>query len=188
MIIGITGPKQSGKSTLTKLLVDKYGFTRTAFADPIKIALMEAFGLTWEQVYGSEKEIPTDKLCGQTPRHAMKTLGTEWGREMIHPDIWLTAWRNTLPKGDLVIEDVRFPNEHAAIKQDLFSYIIAVRRPGHDFDLSHESEAHGELAFDWKLDNDSTVEAFREKADAMLDLPPMRMLPRLMRWLRTKNN
>ena len=168
MIIGVIGPKQSGKSTLTKALVERYGFSRTAFADPIKKALMVAFGLTWEQVYGSEKEIPTDKLCGRTPRHAMKTMGTEWGREMIHPDIWLAGWRNTIPSGNLVIEDVRFPNEHEAVKSTADGCIISVRRPGCEYDSSHESEAHADLPFDYQIQNDSSMEEFESKIEAQL--------------------
>ena len=123
--------------------------------------------LTEAQVYGDEKEIPTPKLCGRTPRHAMKTMGTEWGRRMIHPDIWLTAWKNTLPPGLLVIEDVRFPNEHAEVTSGLGGRIICVRRPGCEYDPSHESEAHGELPFDFRITNDGTVEQFRNQVDAV---------------------
>lgn len=168
MIIGVIGPKQSGKSTLTKILVERFGFTRTAFADPLKRALMVAFDLTREQVYGDEKEIPTDKLCGRTPRHAMLTIGTEWGRNMIHPDIWLAAWRNTLPGGDLVIEDVRFPNEHQAVKETDDGCIISVRRPGREYDTSHESEAHADLPFDYKIQNDSSMEDFESRVETVL--------------------
>jgi len=167
MIIGVIGPKQSGKSTLTKRLVSRYGFTRTAFADPIKKALMVAFDLTWEQVYGDEKEIPTPKLCGRTPRHAMKTMGTEWGRELIHRDIWLTAWKNTLPDGLLVIEDVRFPNEHAELTTGLGGRIISVRRPGCEYDPTHESEAHADLPWDHRITNDGTLEQFEAQIDSI---------------------
>ena len=165
MIIGVTGPKHSGKSETSKRLVEHYGFTRTAFADPMKKALMVAFDLTWEQVYGNEKEIPTPKLCGRTPRHAMKTMGTEWGRGMIHRDIWLTAWKNTLPDGLLVIEDVRFPNEHAELTAGLGGRIISVRRPGCEYDPTHESEAHDDLPWDFKIDNEGSLEDFYMKID-----------------------
>lgn len=166
-IIGIIGPRQSGKSTLTRHLVEYYGFTRTAFADPIKKALMAAFGLSRDQVYGDLKEEPTDKLCGRTPRHAMMTLGTEWGRELIDPNIWLSAWKNTRPKGNIVIEDVRFPNEHKLIKE-LGGIIIRVRRPGYEYDPSHESEAHGELEYDHEFINDNDLNFFFEESDLLL--------------------
>ncbi len=168
MIIGVIGPKQSGKSTLTKILVERYGFTRTAFADPLKRALMVAFDLTRAQVSGDEKEIPTDNLCGETPRTAMETLGTNWGRQMIHQDIWLSAWRNTLPGGNLVIEDVRFPNECQAVKETPEGCIISVRRPGREYDPSIESEAHADLPFDFKIRNDASMSSFESEIEEVL--------------------
>ena len=36
MIIGLTGYARSGKDTVAQILVDKFGFTRVAFADPIR--------------------------------------------------------------------------------------------------------------------------------------------------------
>ncbi len=169
LIVGIIGPKQSGKSTLTKYLVEHYGFTRTAFADPLKQALITAFGLTREQVYGNEKEIPTDKLCGRTPRHAMITMGTEWGRDMIHPDIWLTAWKNTLPPGNLVIEDVRFPNEHHEVTNVLGGSIISVQRPGCEYDSSHESEAHADLPWTYRISNNGEFALFKMRIDGVCE-------------------
>ncbi len=169
LIVGISGPKQSGKSTLTQYLVEHYGFTRTAFADPLKQALITAFGLTREQVYGDEKEIPTDKLCGRTPRHAMMTMGTEWGRDMIHPDLWLTAWKNTLPPGNLVIEDVRFPNEHHEVTNVLGGSIISVQRPGCEYDSSHESEAHVDLPWNYRIPNEGSLAIFKMQIDMVCE-------------------
>lgn len=120
MILGLAGRKRSGKSAVTNLLVKEYGAKRSSFADPLKRMLL-TFGLTDEQLFGSEKEIPDFELLhGKTPRHAMQTLGTEWGRELISPDIWAEAWKR-LPDVEqptlLVVEDVRFDNEIAAIRQ-----------------------------------------------------------------------
>jgi dephospho-CoA kinase len=36
MIIGLSGYAQSGKDTVAKVLVEKYGYRRVAFADPIR--------------------------------------------------------------------------------------------------------------------------------------------------------
>jgi hypothetical protein len=46
------------------------------FAGPLKSMCM-ALGLTEAHIEGHLKEVPCELLCGQTPRHAMQTLGTE---------------------------------------------------------------------------------------------------------------
>jgi hypothetical protein len=101
------------------------------FADPFK-NMLKALGLNSEQVDGSLKEVPTALLGGATPRHAMQTLGTEWGRNLIHPDLWIMAWRELyfkrLPEDHIVVDDVRFANEATAITE-LGGYLIRVTRP-----------------------------------------------------------
>ena len=52
----------------------------------------------------------------------MQTLGTEWGRNMIGPDVWvrLTMHRvdDLLASGvNVIIDDVRFDNEAEAIRE-----------------------------------------------------------------------
>ncbi len=42
-LIGISGRKRSGKDTLASRLISEHGFTRVAFADPLK-ATMPALG------------------------------------------------------------------------------------------------------------------------------------------------
>jgi hypothetical protein len=86
------------------------------------------------------KEVPTPFLNGQTPRHAMQTLGTEWGRKLIHPDIWVDATMRAAEQFDkVVIPDVRFPNEVAAVT-NRGGWVYRITRPGVEQD-DHESEA-----------------------------------------------
>lgn len=131
-IIGLMGAEQAGKSTVAKYLRAQ-GFETVSFAGPFKL-MLEVLGLSPEQLHGSEKEVPTDKLCGKTPRHAMKTLGSEWGRRHIGDDIWVKALRDQLigieciePGGLYVIEDVRFDNEVRMI-ESLGGEIWLIRR------------------------------------------------------------
>ena len=116
MIIGFCGPAGSGKSTAAAHLVAHYGFTRVRFAGPLK-AMMRALGCSEREVDGDLKETPCALLGGRTPRQAMQWLGTEWGREMIAGDLWLRAWAVEAEQHDHVVcDDVRFPNEEAAIR------------------------------------------------------------------------
>lgn len=144
-IIAFTGLAGSGKSTAAAHLVSQRGFTRIRFAGPLK-AMMAALGLTHEQIEGSEKEQPCELLGGKTPRWAMQSLGTEWGRDMIAPDLWIRAFNvalaNTRPDMPVVVDDCRFPNEAAAIHK-AGGVLIRIERPGAGAGAAgHSSEAH----------------------------------------------
>lgn len=60
-------------------------------------------------------------LVKPTPRLLMQQLGTECGRETLHPNIWVNATfseykkQGAYPK--LIISDVRFPNEIEALRE-----------------------------------------------------------------------
>lgn len=90
------------------------------FAGPLK-AMLSAFyracGLNDDEILrkmeGDLKEVSCPYLCGKTPRYAMETLGTEWGRMLIGPNLWIDAWHAKVDKteGPVVVDDCRFPNE-----------------------------------------------------------------------------
>lgn len=118
-IILLTGPAGAGKTTAGNILSTVHGFALLKFATPIK-SMLYGLGLTEEHIEGSLKEVPCDLLGGRTPRYAMQTLGTEWGREIMHPAIWIEVmigWikrlqhESDLFTRDIVIDDTRFPNE-----------------------------------------------------------------------------
>ena len=146
-IIGFTGPKQSGKSTAADYLVAG-GFKRLSFAEPIKDIvwfLLQGFNLKHnyiEQLMTTDKEVVIPEL-GVSARHVMQTLGTDWGRKLIHPDIWV-MWMSkrlvTETADYLVFEDVRFENE-AALIRSLGGLIIHIDRGDLVSDDSHISES-----------------------------------------------
>jgi hypothetical protein len=139
-IIGITGRKFSGKDTAGNYFVEKYGFERMAYADPLKKAAKEIFDFNDEQLYGNAKEI-IDQYWGITPRNAMQFLGTDLFRNHICellPNMGKDIWVNVLkrkalnifeknPDSKIVVTDVRFPNELQAIK-DLGGITIKLQR------------------------------------------------------------
>ena len=131
VIIGFTGKLQSGKSTCAKFLLQDYGFHRTRFADKMK-GMLKKLGLTDAQVDGNEKDKPCALLGGKTPRYALQTLGTEWGRTLMDSEIWVraTMWGIDRMPNLIVIDDVRFINEANAIKE-LGGIVVKVLRPGY---------------------------------------------------------
>lgn len=119
-VIGLNGEAGSGKSEAAQELIDEHGFTLVKFAGPLK-AMLRAFytevgldvDMVERKIEGDLKEQPCSHLCGKTPRHAMETIGTEWGRDLIGQDLWIKAWRNRVSseEGPVVTDDVRFDNE-----------------------------------------------------------------------------
>ena len=167
LIIAFTGPKGCGKSTAAKHLVDK-GFVRHYFAKPLK-EMMKCLGLTEEHVNGSiaMKEAPCDELCGNSPRWALQSLGTQWGRDLIHPDLWVNAWKNTMPADcHIVCDDLRFPNELKILKEKN-GIIINITRENFNYDSSHESESH-ELPYDYQINNSNSIEDMHYQLEKIL--------------------
>lgn len=127
-IIGIAGPAQSGKSTLSnefRRLIEFRGgeFHEKPFAGPLK-AMLAAINVS---ILEKDKNV-VDARFGVSPRVLMQTLGTEWGRK-INPDAWLNVWRSQLPtSGLVVVPDVRFENEAHAIRE-MGGILIHVTRP-----------------------------------------------------------
>lgn len=154
-IIALTGPKGCGKSTAAKLLIDIKKFHRHSFAKPLK-EMIKCLGVDERHVNGELKEIPCEELCGKSPRFGMQTIGTEWGRDIMHPNLWVNAWKNTLPEGNVVCDDLRFPNELVELKK-MGGTIIEISRPGFERDQSHESEAHS-LPYDYKIENNGSFD------------------------------
>ena len=102
------------------------------------------FELTTEQLWGDEKEEPIEWLGGVTPRHILQTLGTEFGRKHIHPDVWVMLGMRRaklhLKTSPLVVfSDVRFDNEAEAIIE-AGGKVYEVFRPGNSGVAHHSSE------------------------------------------------
>lgn len=147
-LIGFTGLKGSGKDTAGQVFTD-HGWHKLSFAQPLKLMLrdlMRLRGCTDPERYtdGDRKEFATPYLMGKTARHAMQTLGTEWGRNLIDDALWIdtferVALRAIVEGHGVVVTDVRFPNEVEAIKR-LGGRVFRVNRGKPAPDL-HPSEA-----------------------------------------------
>jgi len=174
MIIGFCGPLGSGKTTAANYLIERYGFTRHRLAGPLK-AMMRALGLSERHTDGDLKEVPCDLLGGKTPRFAMQVLGKEWGRDLVSPSLWTDAWKATMPEGDLVVEDVRFPNEPKLIRSagEDFGLLIRITRepwsPIEDkLERSHSSENQDLGPFDHEILNNGSIEALKAEIDSIM--------------------
>ena len=169
-VIGLTGKAGSGKSTAAKYLVEEYGYTLIKFADPLK-DMLRVIGLGHYELEGDGKEKPCYLLGGKTPRFAMRSLGTEWGRHTMYQDIWVEAWYRRANEivqsgGKVVCDDVRFPNEISAVKC-LPGKIINIVNPSVVSKDNHISETLN-LEYDFRILNNDTITEFQEKLSQFL--------------------
>lgn len=127
-LTGLTGAAGSGKSTVAGFLHEFEGWSIVKFAAALKNGLghmLRTVGMSEsdinDAIEGDMKEAPLDALGGHTPRYAMQTLGTEWGRNHMGQDFWVNMVRARIgnaPAGSkIVIDDVRFENEAALIRE-----------------------------------------------------------------------
>ena len=141
MIIGFVGFIGSGKDTAADYLVNFHEFRRDSFANTLKDAVAAVFG--WDRVLleGRTKEArewreQVDPWWAErlnmpklTPRWVLQYWGTEVCRTGFHDDIWIASLENKMRKtGDnIVISDVRFPNEIKAI-HNAGGIVVRVKR------------------------------------------------------------
>jgi len=164
-IIGIAGPARAGKTTVANMILNlRPEYTHKTFAAPLKMMLFYGLDLTVDQVEGDQKEV-VDPRYGTTPRLLMQTLGTEWGRNLVHPDIWLTAATNDILQ-PTVFGDVRFPNEADWVRKH--GALLHVARGGL-VTHQHESEAGIKPAGgDYFIDNSSGLDDLEQQVAQFL--------------------
>lgn len=178
-VVGITGRKHHGKDTLAQHFVAR-GFVQMRFADPLK-EMLRAFyrcvgvdlATIERKIEGDLKEVSCPRLRGHTPREAMQTLGTEWGRVLMADDLWVNALQHrALHVGrDVVVSDVRFDNECAAIKA-IGGVVVRVdaskRVPANEFS-DHPSEVNVDtLPSDGIVDNNGPEFYLKTAVDQLL--------------------
>jgi hypothetical protein len=147
MIIGITGHARHGKDSTADIICKHFGYEKYSLADVMKDACRIIFGWDDSYLYGDKKDVIDDKF-GISPRHALQTLGTEWGQlklseydnfaEVTGRRLWVNALLNRA-SGNIVIPDVRFTHEVDAIRER-GGFIIKVSRD-YLVDNSHISES-----------------------------------------------
>jgi hypothetical protein len=139
-------------------------YKKLSFADPLRkfsARILSSLGYNGLACLRDKKEEKIAEL-GVSPRQMMQTLGTEWGRSCIHPDLWVMvaagAVEKKLKRGrNVVIDDVRFPNEAEMIR-NLGGELWLVNRPGVVYEGDHASEgALHSIVPDAVIDNSGSL-------------------------------
>jgi hypothetical protein len=185
----------SGKTTISDYLHYELGYKIVPFAADLKdmvAVFLHKIGIAEPFTYiQSSKEIDLkenifndnidqeilDELGSITPRYLCQTLGTEWGRELIHSNVWILLWKfkvKTLmqEKRCICVDDCRFVNEFDSIKQ-LGGQIWNVSRPDHKVNssiISHASEGNLDAhSFDVYIKNDGSITDLYKQVDRAIN-------------------
>lgn len=160
--VTLSGPAQSGKDTLASVLVNDYGWTRIAFADPLKEMALAidpwipdpVDPLLWYRLSDLVNQVGWELSKKHYPevRRFLQKLGTDAVRTHT-PDYWvdIAVQRATEAGTSVVFTDARFPNECQAIRER-GGFNIAIES---DVKLDGENAAHvSENALkNWKFDS-----------------------------------
>ena len=175
MRIALSGLKRSGKDTIGSYLIQNYGCKRFAFADEVKRLARELFP---EEFVQNDKPVDLLQWLGNTMRQR-------------NPDVWINKLSTMIqlinePVSNIVVTDVRYPNEVQALKNLGFT-IVKVQVPVEvsierskatevNFTeelLLHESEQlaqSNEQYYDYIIENTGTLEELYSKVEEMVEV------------------
>ena len=141
-LIGIAGYATTGKDTLAELLAKHAGYRVAHFADKLRQAvrllnpMIDVLGRGEPFRYADAvdrwgyQETKFHHIYGTEVRRLLQVMGAEVGREMFGQDVWTDATlRSIKPSEKVVIADVRFPDEVAAVEA-AGGVVIRLHRPG----------------------------------------------------------
>ena len=165
MIIGISGKARVGKDTFAEMLAAELNkgayppYVMMAFANELKLKCQEAFDLTWDQLWGDDKEKPdnryqrliTTTTTGTmedlvpvywTAREIMQNFGAFY--RTIDNEFWVKNLFKVVAEKEytnIIITDVRYINEADYIL-DKGGFVVRVEREGKDnvHNMQHPSE------------------------------------------------
>lgn len=178
MLIGLAGAAGCGKNTVADIIADGSPPARiAAFADPIYECVSSITGISVDRLQDRAVKEAVLPWLGKSPRQLLQLLGTEWGRQLIHPDIWVRSLvERVSPWLDagmtVVVTDVRFDNEAEAISA-AGGEVWKVVRPGWSCLCSdaaaHASEAGvGEAFVARTIVNDGGLDRLRNQVCAAI--------------------
>lgn len=173
-IIGIGHVQRVGKDVAASALQRELGFTRYGFADQLKELSMAADPMVTATTRNVNVQIGHGKLSWVVGgmgwegakdtypevRRFLQNLGSG-ARATFGEDFWvdqLFAKINRMNSARIVIPDVRYVNEVAAIK-NAGGYVIRVNRPGAKaFGHESETELMNFTGWDEEFDNDREID------------------------------
>ncbi len=170
MILGVCGKARSGKDTFAEILAEeifnsvKKRFVLMAYAHELKLRVQKDFDLSYDQLWGNQKEIPDNRYPNKsipgsfwTPREIMQNYG-EFYRSIDY-DFWVKNLFRVIDEKEyknIIVTDVRHPNEVDPIKERK-GFIIKVTSNRENKEQVHGENHISETAMDNYNDIDFCV-------------------------------
>lgn len=169
IVIGLTGKQGAGKDSVADVLVELHGFTKMAFADPLKAMVRRLDPIIGHELYVgccdecNDTEVTEvrmsdalkfgfdDNSLKESPwAEEVRDLWQRFGTDVMRaedPDYWVRVaeadlWEVAAHTDRIVFTDVRFENEALMIQTLPGEATVAlweIARPGYEGD-DHESE------------------------------------------------
>ena len=186
-VIGVSGKARAGKDVIAHRLAGGWGFERLSFAEGLRLELVERMPRTLLAIHDLHCDCghgvaPTNDRAERCLEHMLyvskpkgiRELLQEYGTEVRRgddPEYWTKLWRESvmrLSTQGVVVADVRFPNEAAAVLS-MGGALWRVERPG-CVGGSHESETALDSwgVWDAVIHNNGSVDDLWAKVDTLM--------------------
>lgn len=173
-IIGISGKARSGKNVFGEFLAEELfkrsgcGYVLMSYAHELKCMVQREFDLSWEQLWGEDKEKEDDRYAGKTGREIMQQLGTFY--RSINFNFWVEKLFEIIEEKEyenVIITDVRYPNEVDPVLER-GGYHIRITRSVenkiHGKQHSSETSLDAPYKVDFTVGNNGTLEDLKKLA------------------------
>lgn len=188
-VIGITGPKRSGKDTSAMYLKSMFEYEPMAFADPMKDILCLTLGISRETLDDFKNNPSTNKIFGQEwdeysleynyefytdMRQVLQRFGTEAMKKHFGTDVWaqkLVQDALTWDMENIVVSDLRFLNEYEYLKEysDKLTIIRIHKDSKEALEDAHSSEQeYKQIPSDYEISNNGTLQALYNKLNKIM--------------------
>lgn len=113
-LVGIAGRAGAGKNAVASMIP---GAAVVQLADPLYAALAAMLGVPESVLRNRAYKGAVLPDIGKSPRQLLQTLGTEWGRATVSPDVWIRIAERRIASlaasgvAVVAVADVRFDNE-----------------------------------------------------------------------------
>jgi hypothetical protein len=177
--IALMGRARSGKDTVAARLVEAHGYTRVAFADPLKDVAYELNPIISGAGFYGSVPIRLQSVIDRRGWEWAKDHYSEVRRLLQHlgqsvrdrsSGFWIQQALITISEasGPVVVTDCRYPNEAAVLKRMGFRMVRVIRPHHTDGTPEHESEtALDGYPADVELTNGGTLGYLRVRADLL---------------------
>jgi hypothetical protein len=179
MVIGLAGRARVGKDTFGEMLIEElYSLFRRkyimmAYATVLKQRVQADFDMSYEQLWGNEKEVPDKRYPkGEsfwTPREILQFMGTDCFRAVDY-SFWVKSLFRLIEEKEyknVVITDIRFPNEADPVVER-GGFLVHIERPNkdsiHGEQHASETSMDGYDKYDFRIMNDGSLEDLRATA------------------------